>query len=164
MGGILMSREEPFIGLENDQIEIIAFRLQGQEFCVMTKTIREIRGWSPCTPVPQSPYEVLGVMNLRGIVIPIIDLASKLGMAPTTPSERSAIVVTEIHTMVVGLLVDQVSDILTIKGSQIQPIPDVASTFNGSFSDGIITHESGMICFLNLARMFRSDSVSAYAA
>lgn len=118
MGGILMSREEPFIGLENDQIEIIAFRLQGQEFCVMTKTIREIRGWSPCTPVPQSPYEVLGVMNLRGIVIPIIDLASKLGMAPTTPSERSAIVVTEIHTMVVGLLVDQFSDILTIKGSQ----------------------------------------------
>lgn len=159
-----MSRLEPLIGLENDQIEIIAFRLQGQEFCVMTKTIREIRGWSPCTPIPQSPSEVLGVMNLRGIVIPIIDLSSKLGMASTTPSERSAIVVTEIHTMVAGLLVDRVSDILTIKGEQIQPIPDVATSFNSSFSDGIITHESGMICFLNLARMFQNDAMSAYAA
>lgn len=159
-----MSHAEPLIGLENDQIEIIAFCLQGQEFCVMTKTIREIRGWSPCTPIPQSPSDVLGVMNLRGIVIPIIDLASKLGMASTTPSERSAIVVTEIHTMVIGLLVDQVSDILTVKGSQIQPIPDVATSFNGSFSDGIITHEGSMICFLNLPRMFQNDSVRSYAA
>ncbi|AJD44605.1 chemotaxis signal transduction protein CheW 4 (plasmid) [Rhizobium gallicum bv. gallicum R602sp] len=159
-----MSQSEPLIGLDHDQIEIIAFRLQGQEFCVKTKTIREIRGWLPSTPVPQSPREMLGVMNLRGVVIPIIDLASKLGMTSIVPSERSAIVVAEIHTIVVGLLVDQVSDILTVKGSQIQQIPEVATSFDRSFSDGIITHDNGLICFLNLSRMFQADGAASYAA
>ena len=159
-----MSGFEPSSGGHAEQMEIIAFRLQGQEFCVMTKTIREIRGWSPGTAVPRSPPEMLGVMNLRGFVIPIIDLASKLGMAQTVPNVRSAIVVAEVHTMVVGLLVDQVSDILTVGLSQIQPIPDVAASFDRSFSDGIITHENGMICFLNLARMFQPDDAQAFAA
>jgi purine-binding chemotaxis protein CheW len=159
-----MSKALHLSGLVGDQMEIIAFRLQGQEFCVMTRTIREIRGWSPSTPVPRSPREMLGVMNLRGLVIPVIDLATKLGMPATAPNERSAIVVAEIHTMIVGFLVDQVSDILTVDGSQIQPIPDVVTAFNGSFSDGIITHDTGMICFLNLARMFPADEAQAYAA
>jgi purine-binding chemotaxis protein CheW len=159
-----MSKALHLSGLIGDQMEIIAFRLQGQEFCVMTRTIREIRGWSPSTPVPRSPREMLGVMNLRGLVIPVIDLATKLGMPATAPNERSAIVVAEIHTMIVGFLVDQVSDILTVDGSQIQPIPDVVTAFNGSFSDGIITHDTGMICFLNLARMFPADEAQAYAA
>jgi len=84
-------------------LEIIAFRLQDQEFCVKTTTIREIRGWGPATPLPHSPPEVIGVMNLRGSVIPIIDLAHKLGMPPAQPTVRSAIVVTEAHGMVIGL-------------------------------------------------------------
>jgi purine-binding chemotaxis protein CheW len=151
-------------GRDNDQMEIIAFRLQGQEFCVMTKTIREIRGWLPSTPIPGSPHEMLGVMNLRGIIIPVIDLATKLGMPATSPNERSAIVVAEIQSMIVGLLVDQVSDILTVSNRQIQAIPEVATSFDRGFSDGIITHECGMICLLNLSRMFRADDAEAYAA
>src|ERR1700733_5858443 len=75
-----------------DTLEIIAFRLHDQEFCVRTTTIREIRGWGPATPIPHAPSDVIGVMNLRGTVIPIIDLANKLGMRSTEPNERSAIV------------------------------------------------------------------------
>ena len=62
-------------GFAGDTLEIIAFRLHEQEFCVKTTTIREIRGWAPSTPIPHSPPDVIGVMNLRGTVIPIIDLA-----------------------------------------------------------------------------------------
>ena len=160
----MTEKVQPIIGRDDDMLEIIAFRLNGQEFCVMTTTIREIRGWSPSTPMPHSPPEVLGVMNLRGSVIPVIDLARRLGMPPTVPNERSAIVVAEVHGMVLGLLVDQVSDILTVKGEHIQPLPEIASSFNESFSDGIITHDSGMICFLNLARMFRFEDMKALAA
>jgi purine-binding chemotaxis protein CheW len=144
--------------------EIIAFRLNGQVFCVMTTTIREIRGWSPSTPLPHSPAEVLGIMNLRGSVIPIVDLSQKLGMSPTVPNERSAIVVADVHNTMLGLLVDQVSDILTVRGDQIQPLPEVASSYDRAFSDGIITHESGMICFLNLARMFAEPEMATFAA
>ena len=159
-----MSGFEPSSGGHAEQMEIIAFRLQGQEFCVMTKTIREIRGWSPCTAVPRSPPEMLGVMNLRGFVIPIIDLASKLGMAQTVPNVRSAIVVAEVHTMVVRLLVDQVSDILTIPSNQVQPVPEISASFDKSFSEGIIANENGMICFLNLSKMFKGTEVEDLAA
>jgi purine-binding chemotaxis protein CheW len=164
MAGILMNQQQPMIGLESDTLEIIAFRLSGQEFCVLTTTIREIRGWSPSTPVPYAPSDVLGVMNLRGSVIPIIDLSRKLGMGPTIPNDRSAIVVADVHSTVVGLLVDQVSDILTVQGSQIQPLPEIAASFDKGFSDGIITQDKSMICFLNLARMFQQKELAILAA
>ncbi|RUM20410.1 purine-binding chemotaxis protein CheW [Rhizobium vallis] len=116
------------------------------------------------SPVPHAPSDVLGVMNLRGSVIPIVDLARKLGMTVTAPNERSAIVVAEVHGTVLGLLVDQVSDILTVRGDQIQPVPEMATSFDRGFTDGIITHENGMICFLNLARMFRPNDIDNLAA
>ncbi len=148
----------------DETLEIIAFRLHDQEFCVKTTTIREIRGWAPSTPIPHSPPEVIGVMNLRGSVIPIIDLAYKLGMKSTEANERSAIVVAEVHNMVVGMLVDRVSDILTIPGNQVQPVPDINSSFDKSFSEGIIANADGMICFLNLAKMFREKEMDELAA
>lgn len=160
----MTEQQQPMIGLDSDTLEMIAFRLNGQEFCVMTTTIREIRGWSPSTPMPHAPADVLGVMNLRGLVIPIIDLSRKLGMPPTVPNIRSAIVVADVHSTVLGLLVDQVSDILTVRGDQIHPLPEIAASFDRGFSDGIITHDHGMICFLNLARMFRATEMAAIAA
>ncbi|KQR71702.1 chemotaxis protein CheW [Rhizobium sp. Leaf384] len=147
-----------------DMLEIIAFRLHDQEFCVRTITIREIRGWAPATPIPQAPAEVLGVMNLRGTVIPVINLALKLGMRSTEPTERSAIVVTEVHGMVMGLLVDRVSDILMVPTSLLQPVPDVTSSNATTFSEGIIAQASGMICFLNLERMFNRSEAELMAA
>lgn len=138
----------------NESFEIIAFRIRDQEFCVRTTTIREIRGWSSSTPVPHSPPDVVGVMNLRGSVIPIIDLAYKLGMKSSEATVRSAIVVAEVHNRVVGLVVDRVSDILTIRAHQVQPVPEITTSFNKSAAEGIITHESEIICFLNLCRMF----------
>ncbi|MFK4259497.1 chemotaxis protein CheW [Agrobacterium tumefaciens] len=140
--------------ITGDTFEIIAFRLHDQEFCVHTTSIREIRGWRPATPIPHAPADVIGVMNLRGIVIPIIDLANKLGMQSTVPNERSAIVVAEVHGMVIGLVVDRVSDILTVATSRLQPVPEIGGSESPCFVDGIIAQPDGMICFLNLERMF----------
>ncbi|KQS59338.1 chemotaxis protein CheW [Rhizobium sp. Leaf371] len=148
----------------NGMLEIIAFRLHEQEFCVRTVTIREIRGWAPATPIPQAPPEVLGVMNLRGTVIPVINLALKLGMRGAEPTERSAIVVTEVHGMAMGLLVDQVSDILMIPADLLQPVPDVTTSAATAYSDGIIVQPTGMICFLNLERMFNRSETELMAA
>jgi purine-binding chemotaxis protein CheW len=145
----------------NQSLEIIAFKLHDQQFCVKTTSIREIRGWGPATPVPQSPREIMGVMNLRGSVIPIINLAAKLRMAATEPTERSAIVVAEVYGLVTGLLVDSVSDILTVSLDALQPIPDMGNVADVGFSDGIIVQQSGMICFLNLERMFEDGHIEA---
>nr|WP_316650500.1 chemotaxis protein CheW [uncultured Gellertiella sp.] len=142
-------------------IEIIAFRLHSQEFCVKTTTIREIRGWGKATPIPHAPDFVLGIMNLRGTVIPIIDLARKLGMASVAPSERSAIVVAEIHGVAFGLVVDQVSDILTVNPGQIQPVPPINIPSGAEYADGIIVRDTALICFLNLDLMFDLGHVQA---
>jgi purine-binding chemotaxis protein CheW len=145
-------------------LEIIAFRLREQEFCVRTTTIREIRGWGPATPLPHTPPEVDGVMNLRGVVIPIIDLARKLGMPSAEPTERSAIVVAEANGLVFGLVVDGVSDILTLPATVLQPVPAVSTSPGLTHAEGIIAHDGKMICFLNLARMFQGNEAALLAA
>ncbi|MGO7733242.1 chemotaxis protein CheW [Rhizobium johnstonii] len=148
-----------------DTLEIIAFHLHEQEFCVRTTTIREIRGWGPAMPIPHAPADVIGVMNLRGTVIPIIDLATKLGMKNTEPNERSAIVVAEVHGMAMGLVVDRVSDILTIASSLLQPVPEISVSGGMRYAEGIIAQAGSMICFLNLENMFeRSEPYQAFAA
>ncbi|MBB3396028.1 chemotaxis protein CheW [Rhizobium sp. BK060] len=136
--------------------EIIAFHLGHQQFCLKTTSIREIRGWAAATPLPHAPPHVLGVMNLRGSVIPVIDLAAKLRVTSTLDTSRSAIVVVEVGDGIIGLVVDQVSDILSISGERIQPVPDLGATFDPAFSYGIIPLESGMVCFLNLDHMLAS--------
>lgn len=143
----------------NGSLEIIAFRLNEQSFCVRTRSIREIRGWVPVTPMPHAPYEVLGVINLRGMVIPIIDLAVKLGMGGTEASERSAIIVTDVNGMTMGLLVEGVSDILTVPAESLQPVPSNAGQAT-QFVDGILTHQDQMICFLNLEELFSANGPS----
>src|SRR5690554_684133 len=92
--------------------ELIAFRIGEQEFCVDIMAVREIRGWTPATPLPRTPDYMKGVINLRGAVLPIIDLSGRFGLGDTEPSARHVIMVVQIDGRMVGLLVDAVSDIL----------------------------------------------------
>lgn len=150
--------------LQGATLEIISFHLGDQQFCIKTTSIREIRGWAAATPLPHAPPDVIGMMNLRGSVIPIIDLATRLGVRSTVDTSRAAIVVAEVGRSVVGLVVDQVSDILSIRADQIQPVPDLAMAFDPSFSHGIIPLERGMVCFLDLDHMFANLDKTANAA
>ena len=85
-----------------------------QEFCIDIMSVREIRGWTPATALPHAPAYVRGVINLRGSVLPIVDLAERLGFPPTDASARQVIIVVQVGAQIVGLLVDAVSDILTL--------------------------------------------------
>src|SRR5689334_2596598 len=106
--------------------ELIAFRIGEQEFCVNIMSVREIRGWTQATPMPHAPAYVLGVINLRGAVLPIVDLSARLGMKDAEPSARHVIIVAQVKNRVVGLLVEAVSDILTITEENIQPVPEIS--------------------------------------
>ena len=109
------------------QRELIAFRIGSQEFCVDIMSVREIRGWTPATPLPRSPGYMKGVINLRGTVLPIIDLGARFGLTTSEPTARHVIMVAHIGGRMVGLLVDAVSDILQMSEASVQPTPDVAS-------------------------------------
>ncbi|MBO0663449.1 chemotaxis protein CheW [Jiella sp. MQZ9-1] len=139
-------------------IEIIAFEIGGQRFCVRTTAVREIRGWSKSTPLPQAPREIMGMMNLRGSIIPIVNMATKLGMPASEPDGRSAVIVAEVQDAVIGLLVDRVADILTVEAKTIQPTPEMRGSFTGGYVTGVIATGDGMTCFLDLNRMFAGFS------
>lgn len=134
--------------------ELIAFRIGEQEFTVNIMNVREIRGWTTATPMPHSPHYMRGVINLRGAVLPIIDLSARLGMTPAEPTPRHVIIVAQVGSKVVGLLVDAVSDILTVTDESIQPVPEVASHLEKSFARGVIALESRMICLVELEAIF----------
>jgi purine-binding chemotaxis protein CheW len=133
-----------------DAHELIAFRIGAQEFCVDIMTVREIRGWTPATVLPQSPSFISGVINLRGAVLPIVDLAGRLGFPNAEPTARHVIIVAQIGNQLAGLLVDAVSDILTVNEDTIQPTPDVASDLVRSFVRGLLPMDGRMISLISL--------------
>ena len=109
--------------------------------------------WTAATALPQSPSYVKGVINLRGAVLPIVDLAARLGFESTEVNDRNVIIVADIGGQVVGLLVDAVSDILTVTDDVIQPTPDVASETAKTFVRGLIAMDGRMISLIGLERV-----------
>lgn len=132
------------------ELEIISFYLGEQIFSVNIMSVREIRGWAPATPLAHSPSHVLGVINLRGTVIPVIDMALRLGLEAIVPTERSAIIVAEVREQLVGLLVENVSDMITVSTTQMQTVPEVGATAVQLMTTAIIALEKQMISHLDL--------------
>jgi purine-binding chemotaxis protein CheW len=130
--------------------ELIAFRVGRQEFCINVMMVREIRGWTAATALPRSPRYVRGVINLRGAVLPIVDLAVRLGLPASEPTARNVIIVVQIGHQQVGLLVDAVSDILTASSANIQPSPDVSSDLVRTFVKGLLPVDGRMISLITL--------------
>lgn len=130
--------------------ELIAFRVGMQEFCVDIMAVREIRGWTAATALPQAPGYICGVINLRGAVLPIVDFAVRLGLPRSEPTARHVIIVVQINRQLVGLLVDAVSDILTMNDNAIQPTPDIASDLVKSFVRGLMPMDGRMISLISL--------------
>ena len=104
---------------------------------------------------------MLGVVNLRGVVLPIVDLAVRLGFPPTDASARQVIIVVQVGAQIVGLLVDAVSDILTLTTETIQPTPEVASAFVRSFVRGMLAIDGRMIGVIELDSIMSTETEAA---
>lgn len=137
--------------------ELIAFRLGRQEFCLDIMSVRDIRGWTPATPLPHASDYVKGVINLRGAVLPVVDLAARLGFDPVEPGARHVIIIAQVGNQTVGLLVDAVSDILTVSSGSIQATPDVASELARTFMKGVIAMEGRMLSLIALDSVLTSE-------
>ena len=135
------------------QRELVAFRSAGQEFALDIMSVREIRGWTPTTQLPDSPDYVKGVVNLRGAVLPILDLAVRLGFHAAEPTSRHAIIVVQIGKRMVGLLVDGVSEIMGIDDVLVQPVPSIGSLQSNGALEGVMAAEGRMINLLSLVTM-----------
>jgi purine-binding chemotaxis protein CheW len=140
-------------------LELISFIVRGQEFCVDISDIIEIRGWAQETPIAQSPEFVRGVISLRGVVMPVVDLGLRLGMGKSEASERNVIVVAHLPVGQVGLLVDAVCDTMMINAAQIQTSDTVAGNVAPDFVCGFLPLENRMVTVLTLGRIFESGEL-----
>ncbi|PWE30555.1 chemotaxis protein CheW [Maritimibacter sp. 55A14] len=119
------------------RVEIVCFTVEEQDFCIEISHVLEIRGWTSTTTLPHAPEFVVGMMNLRGTVLPVVDLSLRLGFGKTEPGERHVIIIAQIDEKVVGFLVDGVSDIITVDEAEMQVAPDVSSARTQAFLRGV---------------------------
>ena len=115
------------------------------------------------TPLPHAPPHVLGMMNLRGAILPVIDLGARLGLGPASPSASSVVVVAQIGEAQMGLVVDAVSDILTVTEGLIQPPPEVGSQESAAYVAGVMTTDTGIVSLLSLDHILPADIQAAAA-
>jgi len=122
--------------------QYLTFYSQNEIFAIAIVHVKEIREYSKLTPVPQMPLFIGGVINLRGAAVPVVDLSSRYGDQKSEVTKRSCIViveapVSESETQVIGVLVDAVSEVLTIPASEIEPAPSFGSSFRSDFIEGM---------------------------
>ena len=141
------------VSASNDP-NFVAFGAADQDFCIDIMSVREIRGWTPATALPKAPAYIRGVINLRGSVVPILDFAMRLGLATPEPTSRHVVIIVQIAQQTVGLLVDEVSDILSITPESVKPAPDVGTDIDDEFVSGVISLEERMIRLIDLQKIF----------
>lgn len=129
--------------------QFITFLTNGQEFASNVMAIREIRGWTDTEILPGAPDYVRGIINLRGTVLPVIDLKAKLGLGLTVVSPTNVIIVISQDEHFMGVLVDAVSDIITLSSADIQPAPRLTADHDSSVIDGIAIVNGRMVTILN---------------
>lgn len=145
----------------NSEVELLSFRLAEQEYSVDIMSVREIRGWTRATPLPHSPAHVRGVINLRGTVLPVVDLSTRLGMPPVEGDARNVIIVVQVGTQSAGLLVDAVSDILALPREQLQTPPELTADSAHSFIEALTIVDGRMIRVLDLTAVLPEGNSEA---
>jgi purine-binding chemotaxis protein CheW len=137
--------------------QFISFAIGEDQYGVDIMAVREIKGWSEITHLPRQPEYVRGVLNLRGAIVPIIDLRCRFGQGQTEASPLHIVIIVQIVTRLVGLLADRVLDIVSFAASQVQPVPRIASGTRVNFLAGLVTIESGMIALIDLPNLLSAQ-------
>ena len=140
--------------------EYVQFRVGGQSYCIDIQANQEIRGWSTATPLPHAPEYMKGVVNLRGVVLPILDLAARLGLPADDPSARHAIIVVECGRRTVGLLVEGVSDIIHLEDALRQDAPELAGPDLGVIA-GVFAVDGDLISLLSIESIIPEQAAAA---
>ena len=126
--------------------------------------VREIKGWSNVTHLPKQPDYVRGVLNLRGVMVPIIDLRCRFGQGMTEATSVHIVIIVQVGTRQVGLLADRVLDIVTFERQTIQPVPRAAHDKGSDFLSGLVACGDAMMALIDLPRLLSLDEAPALAA
>jgi purine-binding chemotaxis protein CheW len=136
-----------------DTQQFLTFKLAGEEYGVGILSVQEIRGWSAVTAIPHSPRWLLGVINLRGAVVPIIDLRIKFNFANAEYNEFTVVIILNVGSRVIGVVVDGVSDVITLGSEQIKPAPSLGSNTDTSHIIGFGTLDERMRILMDVEKL-----------
>lgn len=142
-------------------IELLTFQLADQEYSLDIMSVREIRGWTRTTPLPHAPSYMKGVINLRGTVLPVMDLSERLGLQGREQTDRNVIIVVSHDDMLTGLLVDAVSDIVALTEDDLQPPPEMQSGQGPGVVSALTLIDERMIRVLELSSVVASVQSTA---
>ncbi|MDX1949463.1 MAG: chemotaxis protein CheW [Rickettsiales bacterium] len=150
--------------------QFLTFKVEGNEYAVDIMKVMEIKGWTETTRIPNSPTYMRGVINLRGLVIPIFDLRSRFNQGETNATEKNVVIVISIGKRTIGILVDAVSDILTVKQSEIKLNPTANDAgIDDAYVSGLISNSDNMVIILDTDYLFdgktlqKAEAVSSNA-
>ncbi len=145
--------------------QFLTFALGQEEYGVEILKIQEIKGFSTITPLPNAPAFLKGVLNLRGTIVPIVDLRKKFGMPEEAYTKFTVIVVVQVQGKIMGFIVDAVSDVLTVTGTDIQPTPDLHGQVDTSFINGLAKASEKLVILLDIEKVLTAtEAISAAQA
>lgn len=141
--------------------QVLCFRLADEDYAVQILDVKEIRRFSPTTALPDVPSYVLGVINLRGTVVPVFDLRLRFGIGEPTIDRNTAIIVVTVGARNVGLVVDAVTRVLNVSADMVRPVPQLGSAVDGSFLVGLLEAGERLITWLDVGRLVRAELAAA---
>jgi purine-binding chemotaxis protein CheW len=142
----------------------LTFQLGEEEYGIEILKVQEIRGYAGVTPIPNTPAYIRGVMNLRGTVIPVVDLRARFAMPNQEYNKFTVIVVVTVHDKVIGLVVDAVSDVLDVLPSQVRERPDLGARTDLRFIGGMAPIGEKLVVLLDIERLLSEDDLQSAAA
>lgn len=147
------------IGLARDGSQFLTFTLGDEFYGVDILRVMEIKGYTAVTKIPNTPSHIKGVLNLRGTIVPIVELRTKFGMSTIEYTTFTVIIIVVVREKVIGLVVDSVSDVLNIDKKDIQPAPQFGAKVDVSFLNGIGKSGDKLIAFLDIDRLLSDGEV-----
>lgn len=139
--------------------EFLAFTLGNEEYGIDILKVQEIRGYEAVTRIANAPEFLKGVINLRGIIVPIVDMRIKFNLGEPTYDQLTVVIILNIGTRVVGMVVDSVSDVMTLLPAQVRPAPEMNTTFNDDFLIGLGTLEERMLILVDIEKLMSSPEM-----
>ena len=147
-----------------DAAEYLTFALGDEEYGVDILKVQEIRRYDAVTRLPDAPDYIKGVINLRGIIVPVFDMRLKFRLAKAEYNALTVMIVLSVASRVVGIVVDSVSDVVRLGAEQIQAVPELDATIDRQFLTGIGTLDERMLILLDIERLMRSEAMGLVTA
>src|SRR3990172_2630610 len=142
--------------VEGASRELLTFTLGSEEYGIDILKVQEIRGYEAVTTIANAPEFIKGVINLRGIIVPVVDMRIKFKLGSVTYNETTVVIILNVADRVVGMVVDGVSDVITLKAEELKPAPEFGSAFDTEYLVGLGTLDERMLILVDIEKLMSS--------